>query len=424
MQTTSKTWYSWLLNPWVILLSLLLGIVFGKYFPYLSIETVWIGNIYLSLLQMCIIPLIVTAITTSFAKLMHSKIENQLIRRMVIIFVSSLILAAIIGLIFSVLGNIGANLTENSQNSIGTLLLQSEDSARAVSSHSGAILNEFFSNNIFQALAKGQNIPILMFAILLGLALGFITNKAGQETLVIFDGLFQTFLTLVNGMMYLLPIGLLSLIANEIAHTGFQMLTVAGQLILYTYLLGIVLIAIFIFITSRRTKVSFWKTCMYLRETIVIAFVSSSSFAALPFGISALSRNFKLSQTKVNLFFPLSVCLNPVGTTYFLVLVAVFISHLYGQPVGAANLVLIGVLAIVSSLAIGSVPAVAGFSLLGMLFTPLGLPSSTAIVLLIAISDILDPIVTVVNITSNITATALLSTPEETLKEELHELVS
>lgn len=416
-----KHWYSFLLSPWVIFGSLILGGLIGKFWPVFALHIAFVGDIYLALLQMCIIPLIVTAITTSFAKLMHSKVETSIIRRMIFMFLSSLIIASFIGVFFSWIGHIGGSLNEASQNHLGSLLIQSDNTLPQTVD---GFINNFVSNNIFVAFTTGQNIPILIFAILLGIALGFITDQTGKNTLMVFDGLFHAFLNLVNGLMYLLPIGLLALLAEQVAKTGFEMLNVAGQLILYTYLIGLALMLLFVFIIAKRTHMNYFRCFYHLREMIIVAFVSSSSFAALPFGITSLVNDFKLSQTKVNLFFPLSVCLNPVGSTYFLALVAVFVAHLYGQTITVNEFFMILVLAILTAVAIGSVPAVAAFSLLGMLFNPLGLPSSTAIVLLIAISNIIDPIITVVNICANTMATSLLSTREESLKEEIKELLS
>ncbi len=420
----NKVWYTYLLNPWVIFASLILGALLGHYLPVVAEKIVFIGDAYLALLQMCIIPLIITAITTSFAKLMHSKIETQIIRRMIMIFLFSLLVSAFIGLIAAWAGNLGGTLTQDSQNHIGTLLLQSENAIDQMNQQPQDFIHNFISDNIFSALALGRNIPILIFSILLGIALGFITSKSGKDTLVIFDGLFNTFLTLVNGIMYLLPLGLFVLVADQVAKTGFEMLSVAGQLILYTYVIGMILILLFVFVIARRTKFSWIKVFYHLREMMLVAFVSGSSFASLPFGISALINDLKLSRIKVNLFFPLSACLNPVGSAYFLALVAVFVAHLYGQRISIHEFFMILSLSILTAVAIGGIPAVAGFSLLGMLFTPLGLPSSIAIVLLIAISNILDPIVTVVNVVANAMTTALLSTPEESIQQEIKELVT
>jgi Na+/H+-dicarboxylate symporter len=91
------------------------------------------------------------------------------------------------------------------------------------------------------------------------------------------------------------------LLANEIAHTGYQMFTIASQLISYAYAIGIALVVLFVFVISKRTKIGCWKTLFHLREMMVVAFVSGSAFASLPFGISRLNKNFKLWQPKVNL---------------------------------------------------------------------------------------------------------------------------
>ena len=423
LQHHTKHWYSFLLNPWIILLSLILGGLMGAYFPMLSTKLAFIGNIYLSLLQMCIIPLVVTAIATSFTKLMHSKVESLLIRRMLIVFIVTIFFTSLVSIILGLLGNIGANLNEHSQNHLGALLIQADQISIKEHFSIQSIVNNVMSSNIFVAFVEGKNLSILVFAILFGIALGFITTTTGKTTLTVIDGLFHSFLNLVNGIMYLLPIGLFSLLANEIAHTGYQMFTIAAKLILYVYGIGIALVLLFALIIAKQTKMRYWQTLYHLREMMVIAFVSGSAFASLPFGITALTRDFKLSQINVNLFFPLSVCLNPAGTAYFLGLITIFIGHLYGQTFSFYELLFIWGFAVLTAIAISGMPIMAGFAFLSMIFVPLGLPTSTAIVLLIAISNIIDPIVTLVDVMGNAMTTTLLS-KEKSLNAEIKELVS
>ena len=424
MLAATSRWYTFLLNPWVILLSLTFGVLLGTYFPVFSVNIAFIGNIYLSLLQMCIIPLVVTAIASSFTKLMHSNVEGNLVRRMILIFVITIFFTSLVSILLGLIGNIGANLNEASQNHLGALLIQSDQLAVKEHFSIQSIVNNVMSSNIFVAFVEGKNLSILVFAILFGVALGFITTASGKTTLTVMDGLFHAFLNLVNGIMYLLPIGLFSLLANEIAHTGYQMFTIASELILYAYAIGIGLVLLFVFIISKRTSISYWKTLYYLREMMVVAFVSGSAFASLPFGIATLSKNFKLSPIKVNLFFPLSVCLNPAGTAYFLGLVTLFLGHLYGQIFSFNEIMFIWFFAVITAMAISGMPIMAGFAFLSMIFVPLGLPTSTAVVLLIAISNIIDPIITLVDVMGNAMTTTLLSTHQKSIKGEIKELTT
>lgn len=418
-RATNKNFFSWLLSPKVILLSLILGVLYGYFLKaYLDILEP-VGKIFLALLEMCVIPLIISAITSSFARLIKSykTHRNKQILFLPLYFILGMVITSLAGIVAAHIGHIGKNIDHNTRALLGQALLKAsqhfETSKHAIPTHQHKdLLDLIITDNLIKAAAFDKTIPLLMFSVLLGLSLGFITSRTGETALQVVDGIFEALLKLVNGIIYLLPIGLFCLIAQQTAYLSIDILSPLASLITFFCALGLITIIICLVITAIKTKHSVWSTILKLREALTIALASSSSFSALPFALSSLEEKFKLNRDDVNIILPLGLSLNFIGATLFFSSVTIFMLGFYGHAITLNTYFITVIGSMLTALAIGSLPAIAGFSLISIMFTPLGLPVKSTVVILVLISQVIDPVMTVVNVCGNVMITALLSRAE------------
>tara|TARA_R110000868_G_scaffold411409_2_gene703784 strand:- start:17731 stop:18990 length:1260 start_codon:yes stop_codon:yes gene_type:complete len=406
-----------LLSPWVILGSLVSSFFIGHYAPIFSLQLQPFGELFLDLLKMCVIPIVITAIPSGFAHMLMKKFDARILRRMALMFVMVALLLSFVGIVVAEVFHFG-NLTADAKQRLGQLLLQ-DHTASAAASHggSGSALTRFMSNfvsgNIFIAFVNNNMLAILTFAIMFGLALGLICTQAGEQVVLTLQGLFAAFLKLINGLIYFLPFGIICLISAQVASTGFEVFKVASQLIIGTYAIGTVAIVIAIFTLSRLLKSPWYRVIYHFREMLIIAFVSQSSYASFPLGLKAFEQKYRLNQDKVNLFFPLTVVLSPVGMAVLASMTTVFAANLYSIHLNLSDLVVVWLAAVFISIAIGGVPAVIGMTMMSIAFHPLGIPLGPMVILLIAISNIVDPIITVMNASINAAEVAYLTKVSE-----------
>lgn len=413
--------FSWLLSPWTIGLSVLAGIALGIYLHHhpstVLVAVRSIAYVFLSLLQMCVVPLIITAVTGSFAKLLMSR-HHHGIRRIVflpIVFIASMVLTSIVGIAVGQISGVGLNVDQSIRGEIGGAINRAFSStSQSVSNASQVsgvedLLHSIVSSNVIKAAVNGQGITIIIFSVLLGLSLGFITSKSSRTVVQFFDGLFEALLRLVNGLMYLLPIGLLALFAEQIAKMGIDSFLSLYKLVLYIYIPCLLMTAVCLAVIARRVGVSWFSALLRLREMMTIAFASSNGFSALPFGLNSMEKKFQLDKDDVNLLFPISISLNFIASSYLFALMAVFMSHFYTQSIGPAAYLIIVVGSVLTAIAVGSIPAIASFTMIGILFQPLGLPIGTAVAILLMISQAIDPVVTLTNVTASAMWVALFS---------------
>ncbi|MBF0595233.1 MAG: cation:dicarboxylase symporter family transporter [Candidatus Omnitrophica bacterium] len=116
----------WLLSPWTIFAGIILGCVIGVGFKDFSAHLTVLADIFLALLQMCVIPIIITAVVSSLARLVARRVSVRFMVRLVAIFALGLIFASLMGLAAGLWGKPGADLDENARRSIGQMIAQYE----------------------------------------------------------------------------------------------------------------------------------------------------------------------------------------------------------------------------------------------------------------------------------------------------------
>ena len=155
-----------------------------------------------------------------------------------------------------------------------------------------------------------------------------------------------------------------------------------------------------------------WRAVTALREAILVAFGTSSSFAAAPAMMRALKRGLGMNPGVVDLVTPLGITLNPPGSAFHFAIATMFLANLYGVDLDTGQIAFVLVGSVLAGLAASGAPGVAALSMISLILVPLGLPVEVAIILLVAIDPIVDPVLTVVNISANAASTVLLAAPD------------
>ena len=189
-------------NPVTILTGVAVGVLVGLYNAPLSAalgvsnfaQTIsYFGQLSLYFLQMTVIPIIITAISSSLGKLMRNKSSAGLIKKIVVIFILCMISCALVGMAAGFFGKPGAGLSDETRALLANLLSSEQDNARilevTLGSDDGTSLVvgrpgmiTFFANmipsNIFQALSLGSVMAILFFSIIFGIAIGVLPEES------------------------------------------------------------------------------------------------------------------------------------------------------------------------------------------------------------------------------------------------------
>lgn len=416
----------WLKSVWMILGSIAAGVLLGLYQPELSLKLVPYGDLYLSFLKMCVIPIMVTAIVSSVGRLFMSSGSNKILVRMIVISIASMFVVSALGIVTGLLAQPGASISSNSKAVLGTILLDTESASTASSpvtesANNGSGLMDFIFNlipeNIFIALGQGNSLQILFFSVVMGVALGTLSTRTGDQFLSMTDYLFKVFQRVIGSSMYLLPAGLLCIMAGQIASTGIGIMLAMFKFIGLIHMLSLVLMIASGMVIAYKLKISFIESLSGMKDSLTIAFGTQYSIATMPAVLDALRNRFKLNADSVNLVVPLSIVVCRYSMVMIYSLGIMFIAQLYSVPLGWQGLLIILIGAVLASVAGAGVPGIVAISMIALIATPLHLPYSTGIILLMAIIPVINPIITAANIHLN-SAAAVLIIDTDIMQEE------
>lgn len=409
-----KYYFNLLLSPWVILSSVIIGVVIGIYNKPLAIELGALGDLYLKMLQMCVVPILVTAVVSSLGRLFSSQATGCYIRPMVLVFLTGLLLAAVFGVVVGLIGQPGTNLDQSAKVVLGKQIFSAESAGDVTQENTQSpglmmFFQKMIPSNIFNSLTEGNNLAILFFSIFIGIALGMEGIAQKEVALDVVDAFYETFLRIVEWFMYALPFGLLCLIAGQIAHVGTAILGAMLKLIVLMYIGAFVMVVVYSLLIWMRVGGSYWKSLTALREPLFIALGTSSSFATIPSALTGLKEKLKLEKSITDLVVPLGITLNPPGTVFQFSLASIFIAQIYGAHLSLQDFIVLTIAAVLASMAASGAPGLAAVSMISLILEPLGLPVQVAVILLAAIEPIVDPMITVTNVYANCATSAIIS---------------
>jgi proton glutamate symport protein len=422
-------------HPLVILISVAAGVLIGlcdapisAVFGVKSFSQIisMPGQVYLFYLQMTVIPIIITAISSSVGKLMRNKNSQRLIRRMCFVFLAGIALTALAGMALGMIGQPGAGMGEDTRSLLTSLISsQAEGEASGVlevtlsgaaaavpAAKSGleAFLTSLVPSNIFSALAFGSTMAVVFFSIVFGIAIGFVNDQSADMLIKLLTAIFETFQKLVSASLYLLPFGLVCLMAGQIAQVGVLVFMAMSKfIILYCAGTAVLFVIMTVIIWVRSGIANPLKVLSLLFEPIMLAFATRNSMATLPSAITCLDDKMGFDKTTVNLTLPLGMTLGRFGNVFYFSIAVFFVVQIYGMELTLARYATIFLGVIFAGTATAGASGIVTLSVISIVLSPLNLPVEAVLVIFMAIDPIIDPFRTFFLVYGNISATTLIA---------------
>ena len=385
-----------------IFLGAVLGIATGAGFMQLGVESSitqqglyaakLVATVFIDLLRMILIPLVFTSIVVGVANLRSHQQMNQVWQRTLIFFFSTMAIAIILGLT-------AANLL---QPGAGLEIAMFQDAMQAFKVTQMSVTDFFahFLHSLFQnpfaALAQGNVLAVVIFALLLGIAL-----VAGGERYrnihVLMQEFLELILMLVGWIMHLAPLGIMALLLQLVASQDIGLLSTLIRFMAIvlgiTLLHGVVVLPLILFLTTGMTPLTFWRGA---REALITAFATSSSAATLPVTLRCAEQHLHVKRDIAGFVIPLGATVNMDGTALYEAIAALFIANLAGVELSLIQQVIVFFTAMMAAIGAPGIPS-AGMVTMVMVLQSVGLPVE-AIAILLPIDRILDTFRTMVNV--------------------------
>lgn len=383
-----------------ILVGFLVGVLFGVIFPGPSLTISWVGDLFIRLLKMLIVPLIFFSLLTGVASISDPLRLGRVGVKIMGIYLATTAVAVVIGLVLAGIVNPASGMK---------LAPVAGYKAPAIPALKDVLLN-LFTTNPFESLSRGDVLPVIVFALLFGIAAVLAKDK-GKAMIGVADSAAETMYKLTGIVMWYAPLGVFSLIAATVAKQGAQVLLPFLTLIITCYVayaLHVVLVyGSIIKLVVGAPVFRFFKA---ISEASIMAFVTRSSNATLPVTMRVSEEKLGLPRGLISFTLPLGATVNMDGTAIYQGIAALFIAAIYNVSLGFGQYVMIILLATLGSIGTAGVPG-AGLIMLAMVLQGVGLPLE-GLALIAGIDVILDMGRTCLNVTGDAVCTAAVARSE------------
>lgn len=407
-------------NRFTLIISAIASVLFGLYFSEISQKFSYVGKLYISFLQLSIIPILMTSIILSIRQLASVSGKTVSLQRSFLIFFSLMIAVCVVGITISTYGHFGEKIAEKPEiNELfinsgysNALELTEEDSIEK--QEKTVILNfivDIIPSNIMQALSNGYILQILSFSLLFGMALGKINDESQRIFVTILQSTNVIFQKIISWAVFLLPLGLFFIVSNQIASMSKNIIFAMGYFLMAILLVMLVFIFFITLVIWNRCACSYRQTLAVLKESALISVVTCSSITALPALIHAMEK-LKFDRGIVNLLTPLGMTTCRFGTAFYFSAIAAFIAQMCHVPLTVIDLLIIIIGSILASLMAASA-GIVNLKFMSFILEPLGIPINLALALFVAIDTLIDPIRTLLTVLLNAAAVVLSSPREE-----------
>lgn len=381
-----------------IIVGIIIGLAIGFISPAAAEFISPLGDVFLRLLKMLIVPLVFFSITSGICKMGDVKQLRSVGLRFVAYIVITSAVAAGIGVIAGFIVQPGKGTTE---------FLAGAEAAESASYNFIDNVIEWFPTNIVEAMVNANMLQIIVFSLFLGIALLALGKKV-EGLIKIIDQCSDTMLKITEYVMEYSPIGILSLMATMVSTvSGATMKDVLVFIITDNVCAVLILFVAYPLMAKLFAKLDPIRFMKKITPPMLVAITTTSSAATLPVSIKTSEEKLGIPENIYGFTLPLGNTCGMNGFALFIGLCCVFASNLYGFPITFGGIIQFIFLGMILSIGAAGVKG-AGVVMSTVLLESLGMPL-TLIPILAAIWPTIDPAHTVLNNVSDLTGTAIVA---------------
>lgn len=376
----------------LILASIVLGIVCGMFFPNEILKIRWMGQVFINMLKLIVLPLIFCALVSAIASIGEMKKLGSIGGHTLAYVLISVAIAVCIGLVLLNVFKPGIGIPPS-------LILANALPAETKPMGFSSYLLTLFPPNIVAAAAQYEIMPIVIFSVVFAIAC-LRTGESAKPVVDFFVGLRNILIRMITWLMYLTPIGLFSLLGAAVAEASLE------HLLLHS--LKSLLLFIFIFLCGLSIQI-LWQlilVCVLTKQSpkhfistssnaLLTAFATSSSMATLPVTLM-VAKEHNVDDDVARFVLPLATTINLAGTAMYEAVSALFFCQVLGFDLSIPAQIGVFVTAILAGMGATGIPE-GGLITMVMVLKSVNVPTS-AIGLLLPFDRILDRFRTMTNV--------------------------
>lgn len=395
-----------------IFIGFALGIILGLVFGEKVIVLKPLGDIFLTLIKMIVVPLVFCSITSGVASIGDISKLKRIGSKTLIYFVVATMLAGIIGLVIAQLVQPGSGVELN------MIQANSKYQAKEMPTLAKTLLDMFPSNPI-KALVDGNLMQIIVFSLFLGISLTLLGEK-GKKAIELFNIGTEAMYKMTAIVMNFSPIGVAALMACSIGEYGLKIFGPLGKFILTDYLgLTAVILLLYVPMVKFIAKIPLGYFFKKVLQIWMVTASTTSSSGTLPVTISVTKKKYGVSDELAEFILPLGATMNMNGAVVYYAAAVMFVSQIYGVAMDLSQQVLIIILATIISIGSPGIPG-GGIVMTIMLLTTMGLPMEI-VGMIAGIYRIIDMGHTTLNVTGDVITSLCIARSENAINDSVYD---
>lgn len=407
---------SWLGQLYVqVIIGILIGGLLGFFWPSVAVTLQPFADGFIKLIKMLLAPIIFATVVLGIAKMGNIKEVGRIGVRAILYFEVVSTLALIIGLVVVNVVRPGVGMNIDAGRIDASAITGYTRAAASHSSVAGFFL-DIIPNTLFGAFAEGAMLQVILIALLIGVALVHLKERA-KPLVDVIDAALLALFDVVGMVMRLAPLGAGAGVAYTIGRYGVGSLWSLGALMLSVYATSILFVAVVLGGVARWSGFPLLHFFRYFKDELLITLATCSTEAVLPRMMAKLER-LGCARPVVGLVLPTGYTFNADGTSIYLTMAAVFIAQATNTPLDLGHqLLILGVLLLTSKGSAGV--AGAGFVTLAATLSSIGTVPVAGLVLLLGVDRFMNEARAVVNLIGNGVATIAIARWENALDLEM-----
>ncbi|MEM9539438.1 MAG: cation:dicarboxylase symporter family transporter [Cyanobacteria bacterium P01_E01_bin.42] len=411
---------SLLQNSWLLIAALTVGLIIGIQRPELGQQIAPVGHLYLSLLKMCVLPILISGIILSIARLIYQSNSKQYAWQILKTFLLMLGTVSIGGALATSILEPGRRLNSDTLRNLGILIDNASQDLKiplwenipidTTPSPLATFLTNIIPENIFSALAGDQTLQTLFFSIIFGISLGVLhgEREIAAPLFKVLDNIYKSFNKIVVWLILFLPLGLSSLVASQIAQADTETIAIMAKFCLCGVLVFLLLYGLSAISIWTMSDYPWGKVVETLRGPGIVALVANNALVAMPMAIAALADALKFDRDISNTILPLAITLGRFGEVTYFTIATLFVVQLYDKPLTAQVIIIVLFGSIVAGIASSGSTGIVTLSALNIVLSPLNLPLESVLVLFLAVEPFMGPLRALCTLNTGILATSII----------------
>ena len=379
-----------------------------------------IGDFYVALLQMCVLPFLLATIPLAVRSAMTSGTASHVVRLLAVWMVVAVVAVATATIVVSTLVFNFFVIDEALLARIGGFVGASADridvefaldparaGSGAVSIDSGLLA--VVPTNIFASLANNDSTRVLVFAAIFGIAMVMTERQSGRSVFGALHYIQAVCVMIFDWFGVLVPIGIVALIAPQIALLGPEVYAVLAIFAYAFFLVSALVLTGAIVVVAVSLRLSPRVVLKSMLKPIMLGAATRSTLVCIPIALESLKKELNVANEPCELFIPVGFAALRFGTILYFIVAALFMGTLMGRSFNALDLAWIALLSIGASFATLGVTGLAALVPLAAVLRPFGLSYELAVPLMIIIDPITNMVRVMINVAANCAIPALAS---------------